>query len=380
MAIAGRRLQPAHDRHRADDDRGRAPQDGDQRDARPRGCRDLSQRDSTVRQMRRFIGDASHELRTPARHGPRLRRALPHGRDQRRRRRRTGDGPHREGGHPHGPPRRGPARPGAPRRTSRRGHRPGRPAADRTGCRARRARGVAAAAGHGDRHHDRAARPSRAGADPEPDRGSRRGKRRAAAEHVGHRPCGRATLSLLRRKPRPGVGDATRPAASELPSIAPVDSSQHADSRPGRRAPIVRGDENRIRQVVANLLGNARRFTHEDSPIELRVGVDHRRPHGVDRGRRPRRGHPRPDQGEDLPAVLARRHVARPRDRRHRARAVDRGVDRRGAARVGRRRRHPRRRRDVPGRLPARRGAGCRRAPPPRDPADRAAWPRGRRS
>ncbi len=38
--------------------------------------------------------------------------------------------------------------------------------------------------------------------------------------------------------------------------------------------PIVLGDENRIRQVVANLLGNARRYSPAESPIELAVGVD----------------------------------------------------------------------------------------------------------
>ena len=40
--------------------------------------------------------------------------------------------------------------------------------------------------------------------------------------------------------------------------------------------PIVLGDENRIRQVVAHLLGNARRYTPEGSPIELSTGVDER--------------------------------------------------------------------------------------------------------
>jgi two-component system OmpR family sensor kinase len=67
-----------------------------------------------------------------------------------------------------------------------------------------------------------------------------------------------ATLSRLRRRPR-GTAD------------APV--SEPAPAGDERRAPIVLGDENRIRQVIANLLGNARRFTAEDSPIGLRVGV-----------------------------------------------------------------------------------------------------------
>jgi two-component system, OmpR family, sensor kinase len=83
-----------------------------------------------------------------------------------------------------------------------------------------------------------------------------------------------ATLSLLRRRPRPipatqapGVGDAP-------PPVAPIELA--VDRTPSRTAtpPIVLGDENRIRQVVANLLTNARRYTPEDSPIELRVGVD----------------------------------------------------------------------------------------------------------
>jgi two-component system OmpR family sensor kinase len=78
-----------------------------------------------------------------------------------------------------------------------------------------------------------------------------------------------ATLSLLRRKPRPVP--ATQNSGEQLPPIAPVEPGLESA---GAAAPVVRGDENRIRQVVANLLGNARRFTNEESPIELRVGVD----------------------------------------------------------------------------------------------------------
>jgi len=70
-----------------------------------------------------------------------------------------------------------------------------------------------------------------------------------------------ATLSRLRRRPRSGGDDELEALETGIPPVIP-------------RAPIVRGDENRIRQVVANLLGNARRFTSDDSPIGLRVGVD----------------------------------------------------------------------------------------------------------
>ncbi|MFT4135012.1 sensor histidine kinase [Microbacterium sp.] len=74
-----------------------------------------------------------------------------------------------------------------------------------------------------------------------------------------------ARLSLLRRRPRPvvvsaGHEPAPPPAAAAAPEEQP--------------SPIVLGDENRIRQVVANLLGNARRYSPPDSPIELAVGVD----------------------------------------------------------------------------------------------------------
>ncbi|WP_285038193.1 HAMP domain-containing sensor histidine kinase [Plantibacter sp. lyk4-40-MEA-4] len=73
-----------------------------------------------------------------------------------------------------------------------------------------------------------------------------------------------ATFNRFRRRPKPS-GDATTP-----------DTKPNAEPLTLAVPPIVLGEENKIRQVVTNLIGNALRFTPADSPIELAVGTDAR--------------------------------------------------------------------------------------------------------
>jgi two-component system, OmpR family, sensor kinase len=63
---------------------------------------------------------------------------------------------------------------------------------------------------------------------------------------------------LRRRTPADAAAAESAPEPAPLPEIGPV----------------VLAEENKIRQVVTNLMGNAMRFAPGDSPIELAVGVD----------------------------------------------------------------------------------------------------------
>lgn len=73
-----------------------------------------------------------------------------------------------------------------------------------------------------------------------------------------------ATLARLRtRKPRKVDG----PIALASPPVEPEPPAVPA---------VIMAEENKIRQVITNLMGNALRFTSPDSPIELEVAVDRR--------------------------------------------------------------------------------------------------------
>ena len=160
--------------------------------------------------------------------------------------------------------------------------------------------------------------------------------------------------------------DPDRPVELDLPR-----DRRHRASPDDAVGVVVLGDEARLRQVVANLVRNARVHTPPDTPVHLRVGVDQSGRVGRARGGRRRSRDARADAARVFERFY-RADPARARDRRHRPRPADRRVDRprprrpRGA-RHGARRGHPVH--DLPpagltgaargaGRSPRRRGVG----------------------
>ncbi|GLI28151.1 hypothetical protein ARHIZOSPH14_23930 [Agromyces rhizosphaerae] len=89
-----------------------------------------------------------------------------------------------------------------------------------------------------------------------------------------------ATLARLRRRPRRGVAPAPAGAAGAAagepePLFEILPNEPDERDEPTEAVPaIVMAEENKLRQVITNLMANAMRFTPDDSPIEIVVSTD----------------------------------------------------------------------------------------------------------
>ncbi|HET6672534.1 MAG TPA: HAMP domain-containing sensor histidine kinase [Agromyces sp.] len=103
---------------------------------------------------------------------------------------------------------------------------------------------------------------------------NRRGSGQKAAAGAGAAASGASKRPTMRV--RPSIDDADAFTVTGVaPTIAsgPDDAPESPRAVPVRRA-VVLAEENKIRQVITNLMANAIRFTSDDSPIEIRVSVD----------------------------------------------------------------------------------------------------------
>ncbi|MGD8194216.1 HAMP domain-containing sensor histidine kinase [Herbiconiux sp. P18] len=82
-----------------------------------------------------------------------------------------------------------------------------------------------------------------------------------------------AAMARLRRRPKGSTGAEGEVGASLAPAPPGSGFTGEIELLTPPRA-LVLAEENKIRQVIANLIGNALRFTDGDSPIELVVQVD----------------------------------------------------------------------------------------------------------
>jgi two-component system OmpR family sensor kinase len=75
-----------------------------------------------------------------------------------------------------------------------------------------------------------------------------------------------ATLARLRTR---------RPKRTDAPSTTSIDVTEPQPAPPALQA-VIMAEENKVRQVITNLMGNALRFSPADSPVQLEVAVDRR--------------------------------------------------------------------------------------------------------
>lgn len=91
----------------------------------------------------------------------------------------------------------------------------------------------------------------------------------ALAQTAATGPIAFAGAQFARLRRRPGRPGAVQPAGAST-SLALLPVTPMADTMPA----VVYAEENKIRQVVTNLMGNAMRFTSVETPIDIVITVD----------------------------------------------------------------------------------------------------------
>ncbi|WP_173923690.1 cell wall metabolism sensor histidine kinase WalK [Agromyces sp. Marseille-P2726] len=108
----------------------------------------------------------------------------------------------------------------------------------------------------------------------------RRPRGEAAVSGGGRRGANQRGAASGSKRAQTAKATKTRVAAAEVSSepvasepVGDVPATRATVTAPVRRA-VVLAEENKIRQVITNLMANAIRFTSEGSPIEIRVSID----------------------------------------------------------------------------------------------------------